>query len=112
YLWAVMYGLMRERGHYGGFMLDAISACDLAIWDLKGKILGQPVHRLLGGPYQDRIPCYVSGLPEPTDEKRAALAESWVNRGFISFKLAAGYGVDQDARSLEVLRHTLGDEAA
>src|SRR5690606_2062568 len=32
-LWNTMYDLMRERGHYGGFMLDAISGCDIALWD-------------------------------------------------------------------------------
>ena len=36
----------------------AISAIDMALWDIKGKALGEPVHRLLGGPVRDRVPCY------------------------------------------------------
>ena len=110
--WSRMYGLMRERGHYGGFMLDAISACDIAMWDARGKVLGQPVSTLLGGTYHDPIPCYVSGLPEPTDDRRVALAETWASRGFHRFKLAAGFGVDEDVRTLRALPAALGPESA
>ncbi|MEM6282341.1 MAG: mandelate racemase/muconate lactonizing enzyme family protein, partial [Chloroflexota bacterium] len=109
-LWNVMYDLMRERGYYGGFMLDAISACDIALWDLRGKLLGQPVYQLLGGTHRERIPCYVSGLPRPTNAERVALAQEWTTKGFHNFKLAAGYGVTEDAQSIEALRTTLGDD--
>jgi L-alanine-DL-glutamate epimerase-like enolase superfamily enzyme len=111
HLWSTMYNLMRERGYYGGFMLDAISACDIALWDIKGKFLDQPVSRLLGGPYRESIPCYVSGLPKPTDAERVQLAEEWVQQGFWALKLAAGYGVERDIRSIKVLRDALGPDA-
>jgi galactonate dehydratase len=107
-LWGTMYDLMRERGHYGGFMLDAISACDIALWDLRGKILGVGVHTLLGGPHRQRVPCYVSGLPKPTDAERVGLAAEWCAKGFDAFKLAAGYGIEEDATSLGALRDRLG----
>ncbi|MCY3863921.1 MAG: mandelate racemase/muconate lactonizing enzyme family protein [Chloroflexi bacterium] len=111
-LWNVMYDLMRERGYYGGFMLDAISACDTALWDIRGKLLSQPVHKLLGGAYRSRVPCYVSGLPRPTAEARVALALEYVDKGFDAFKLAAGHGVRADADSVKALRDALGEEAA
>lgn len=110
-LWNVMYDLMRERGYYGGFMLDAISACDTALWDLRGKRLSQPVYQLLGGAYRDSVPCYVSGLPRPTAEERVELALSFVDKGFSAFKLAAGHGLRADAHSVKALRDALGDEA-
>ncbi len=110
-LWNTMYDLMRERGYYGGFMLDAISACDIALWDLRGKLLNQPVHKLLGGAYCERVPCYVSGLPKPTAEERVELALEFVDGGFNAFKLAAGKGVRADASSIAALRQALGDEA-
>ncbi len=110
-LWNVMYDLMRERGYYGGFMLDAISACDTALWDLRGKLLSQPVYKLLGGAYRDRIPCYVSGLPRPTAEERVALVLEYVEQGFSAFKLAAGHGVQTDVASVKALRAALGEEA-
>ena len=111
FLWNLMYDLMRERGYYGGFMLDAISACDIALWDLRGQILAQPVYKLLGGAYRDAVPCYVSGLPRPTAEERAELALSYVDRGFNAFKLAAGHGVRADTASVKALRAALGDDA-
>lgn len=110
-LWNVMYDLMRVRGYYGGFMLDAISACDVALWDLRGKILNQPVYQLLGGAYRESIPCYVSGLPRPTDTERAELAQEFADKGFTAFKLAAGHGVDADTASIKSLRDALGAEA-
>ena len=110
-LWNVMYDLMRERGFYGGFMLDAISACDIALWDLRGKILQQPVYQLLGGAFRENIPCYVSGLPKPTAEERVELALQFVDRGFDAFKLAAGHGVRADTASVRALRDALGDDA-
>lgn len=111
-LWNVMYDLMRERGYYGGFMLDAISACDIALWDLCGKILDQPVHQLLGGAFRDEIPCYVSGLPRPTAEERVDLAQTYTEQGFDAFKLAAGHGVRADVKSVAALRDALGEDAA
>ena len=109
--WNVMYDLMRERGYYGGFMLDAISACDIALWDLRGKILQQPVYQLLGGAFRENIPCYVSGLPKPTAEERVELALQFVDRGFDAFKLAAGHGVRADTASVRALRDALGEDA-
>lgn len=109
-LWNIMYDLMRERGYYGGFMLDAISACDVALWDLCGKMLGQPAHQLLGGAFRERIPCYVSGLPRPTAAERVELAQSYTEQGFDAFKLAAGHGVRADAESVAALRDALGAE--
>ena len=110
-LWNVMYDLMRERGYYGGFMLDAISACDTALWDLRGKILHQPIYQLLGGAFHQRVPCYVSGLPRPTAEERVELALRYVARGFHDFKLAAGHGVRADTASVKALRDALGVES-
>lgn len=110
-LWNVMYDLMRERGYYGGFMLDAISACDTALWDLRGKMLSQPVYQLLGGAYRETVPCYVSGLPKPSPAERIELALSYVDQGFHAFKLAAGHGVRADTDSILSLRAALGDDA-
>lgn len=110
-LWSMMYDLMRERGYYGGFMLDAISACDIALWDLRGKLLHQPVYQLLGGAYRETIPCYVSGLPRPTDQERVKLALEWTAKGFHAFKLAAGFGVKEDSASIAALRSALGPDS-
>lgn len=62
-LWDQMYATMRVRGQTGGFMLDAISAVDTALWDIAGKASGQPVCRMLSPAPKNRIPAYLSGLP-------------------------------------------------
>ncbi len=57
-----LYDLQRVRGHFGGYALDAIAGLDIALWDLRGKLLGQPVWQILGGLRHERLPVYVSGL--------------------------------------------------
>jgi len=79
--WDIM---MRISAPYGtsGLASYAVSAVDLALWDLKGKLLGQPVYALLGGPIRDDTPCYATG--NDTD---------WhMELGFSATKLACPYG--------------------
>jgi D-galactarolactone cycloisomerase len=81
-LWDRMYSTMRVRGQTGGFMLDAISGVDLALWDLAGKHAGVPVSVLAGGARRE-IRAYLSGVPgERWDEARA-----WFERGIRRIKL-------------------------
>ena len=108
---ARMYDSMRDRGHISGYHIDAIADVDIALWDLKGKILGLPVHQLLGGAFREAIPCYVSGLPEPDIDSRCGLARQWQEKGFNAVKLALGYGVRDDIKNIRAIRETLGDEA-
>jgi galactonate dehydratase len=84
-LWHRMYSTMRVRGQTGGFMLDAISGVDLALWDLAGKMSQQPVCRLIAGERaRARVPAYISGLSG--DRLGAAAAFHRVD-GFRTFKL-------------------------
>ncbi|WP_342325117.1 mandelate racemase/muconate lactonizing enzyme family protein [Kosakonia sp. BYX6] len=106
-----MYDAMRDRGHITGYHIDALAAVDIALWDLKGQILEQPVYQLLGGAYRESVPCYVSGLPEPDLPARCALAKRWQEKGFNAVKLALGYGVREDIDNVRAIRETLGDEA-
>ena len=77
-IWDALYASMRLRGYGTGVMLEALAGVDIALWDLAGKALGQPVYRLLGGPYRTRIPCYLSGIPGATVEERVAGAREAV----------------------------------
>lgn len=100
---------MRERGHTTSFFVDAILACDIALWDRMGKEAGLPVHRLLGARYRDRIPCYVSGLPAESDASRAELARTWRDEGYAAIKLALGYGASGDVATFSAVRSAVGD---
>ena len=110
-LWSSLYDSMRERGHTTGFMLDAIAGVDIALWDLRGQRLGQPVAALLGGAYRDRVPCYVSGLPEPTEAERLAAAREWLARGFTAIKLHLGHGLAEDGAAAAAVREAVGADA-
>lgn len=109
--WHDAYDSMRERGHWNGYQLDAIAACDIALWDLKGKLLGRPIADLGAGRYRDHIPCYVSGLPTSGDDARAELARTWYDRGFRAFKLALGTGIDSDVATFTRVREEVGPVA-
>ncbi|CAN3985868.1 mandelate racemase/muconate lactonizing enzyme family protein [Kitasatospora purpeofusca] len=102
-LWDAMRDLMRERGHLTGHQADAMAALDIALWDLLGRITGLPVAQLLGGAYRTEIPAYVSGLAEPTDELRAALAARLAAEGATTVKLAAGHGVEADLATYDAV---------
>jgi galactonate dehydratase len=87
-LWTRMYSAMRVRGQTGGFMLDAISGVDLALWDLAGKVQGCPVSTLLAGDSARRtVPAYMSGVPGGSLEARVAFARAQHAQGFRIFKL-------------------------
>ena len=78
-LWQKMY---RGSIYYGrpGPAIHAMSGIDIALWDIKGKALGQPIQRLLGGPHRTEIRAYASTLmpetPEETAEVVADLASA------------------------------------
>ena len=105
-----LYDLMRVRGFFGGFYVDAIAGIDIAIWDLFGKLLGQPVVKLLGGQRMERIPAYVSGLPRSTLDERLELARAFRARGFDAFKYAAAVSQEGIVQEMRVLREGLGPD--
>ncbi len=106
-----LYDLMRVRGFFGGFYLDALAAVDIALWDLLGKRLGVPVSTLLGGRRHGRIPAYVSGLPRATLAERVEFAREWQGRGFGGFKFAAVVADDGAEAEIAALRGALGPAA-
>ena len=115
-LWETLYASMRLRGHASGFLLEAISGVDIALWDLAGKAVGAPVHQLLGGAYRDRIPVYASGVPAtldppgaPDHERMLAAASGTRERGFHGLKMAIGLDPRADVASVADVRAHLGE---
>jgi D-galactarolactone cycloisomerase len=92
-LWERMYATMRVRGQTGGFMLDAISGIDLALWDLAGKIQGKPVSALIPGTMgRQRVRAYCSGLTGASADDRVRNAVERQAEGFSTFKLFLDMG--------------------
>jgi L-alanine-DL-glutamate epimerase-like enolase superfamily enzyme len=102
--WERMYGSMRLRGHVAGYQLEAMSGVDIALWDLAGKLLGQPVYRLLGGPFRTALPAYASGVPGKTIEERVAAAQRFIAEGYTAMKASIGRGdVDSDLAAVAAI---------
>jgi L-alanine-DL-glutamate epimerase-like enolase superfamily enzyme len=105
-----LYDLMRVRGFFGGYYVDAIAGVDIALWDLFGRLAGQPLVKLLGGQRMERIPAYVSGLPRASLRERVELAKDFVVRGFRAFKYAAAVSHEGVVAEMAALREALGPE--
>jgi len=86
-LWDRMYATMRVRGQTGGFMMDAISGVDIALWDLAGKLAGKPVCELLSDAPKRFIAAYLSGTSGLTAGERAAFAARYADEGLSLVKL-------------------------
>src|SRR3954468_1969350 len=115
-IWDQMYRSNRHAraGHY----MMAISAVDNALWDLRGRVFGAPVFRLLGGPTQMPVPVYGSCLGFSIDPPLAARrAVELKKAGFSRQKWFMGYGPGDGARGMDLnvqlvksLREALGDD--
>lgn len=103
-----LYNAMRVRGFFGGFYLDALAGIDIALWDLRGKLTGLPICKLLGAQRRTAIPAYVSGLPKATREERAALAKSWVDKGFQAVKFAGAVAHEGEVAEMRSIRAAVG----
>jgi L-rhamnonate dehydratase len=115
YLWQQMYRRTIAFGRKGVAM-TAISAVDIALWDLLGKSAKQPVYRLLGGRTKKRIPVYASRLYSmPLDELRIE-AQRYKDQGYKAMKLRFGWGpVDcaegmrRNVELVRAVREVIGD---
>jgi L-rhamnonate dehydratase len=103
----MMFRLTKPYGSVG-LASYAISAVDLALWDLKGKLLGQPVYKLLGGASRDKIFCYATGND----------VDWYKELGFRAFKLACPYGpadgldgLEKNAEFVAQARAIIGDQS-
>lgn len=109
--WASLYQSMRVRGQTGGFMLDAISGIDLALWDLAGKIHHQPAAKFMNPDARTEVPAYCSGLAGATLADRCAFARRHFEDGFRLFKIFFDKSEAELLETLDALRDELGPDA-
>ncbi|MGH8926805.1 MAG: enolase C-terminal domain-like protein [Acidimicrobiia bacterium] len=106
-LWERLWGPNKARMR-GGLGVWALSAIDIACWDIVAKTAGLPLHRLLGG-YRNPVPVYGSGgWLNLTDEELVAECEAFAAKGIGAFKFKIGS--DRDEERTALLRRAMGDD--
>jgi L-rhamnonate dehydratase len=115
-LWQHMYRKTMAFGRKGIGMV-AISALDIALWDVLGKSAKQPVFRLLGGRTKTRIPVYASRLYATELGKLVAEAKRYKDEGYRAMKLRFGWGPADGAQGMQrnvelvrTVRESIGDD--
>ncbi|WP_126664937.1 mandelate racemase/muconate lactonizing enzyme family protein [Haloterrigena salifodinae] len=100
--------------HFGGDVVvqSAVSAIDVACWDIIGKSVGRPVHRLLGGTRCEELTPYASTMyfteaDRPIEEP----IRDAVEEGFTAAKIKIGADPESDAERVRTAREILGDDA-
>ena len=122
-VWDRLYWLLTPRGQ-SGYASHAIAAIDLALWDLKGQLLGQPCWALLGGA-REQVPVYATfGFAFFDRDELAEAERGWVERGFTRLKMTVGHHalqrrdeprplaavVAEDVRRIQAVREAVGSD--
>ena len=112
-LWHRMYHATRDYGRKGS-VIAAISAIDIALWDIAGKFHRQPIHRLLGGAFRTRVQPYATGFYRVSGQGEAArLADEAVRHyesGFTLMKVKLGFGIDDDLACMQAISRAIEDK--
>ena len=110
-IWDLVFHHQIQTHGAGTAAVIALSGIDIALWDLRGKLLNQPVYRLLCG-RQRRIRAYAGGLSlgyKPLDELEKEVHQI-VQKGYTAIKLRVGQGPKEDAKRVTHIRKTFGDD--
>ena len=112
-IWQQLHNLFLDQGQKG-LAITALSGIDIALWDLKGKRLDEPVHRLLGGPIRTEVKAYATGtyrLDEgnPLDYVVREV-EGYAAEGFHAVKIKIGFDVSSDAKLIKACRAAVGPD--
>lgn len=111
-IWQKMY---IQSAHYGrrGVIATVISGIDIALYDIIGKILNQPVYNLLGGRYRNKFKAYASGGMSKGIDELAAEAKDYLERGYFGLKVRIGNEEPEaDIELVQELRDRIGRKAA
>ena len=109
-LWHKMYNQTRDFGRKGS-VVAAISAIDIALWDISGKYYEKPIYQLLGGLFRKKIKPYATGFYRLNGQGEVSrLAEEAIQHyenGFDHMKVKLGFGIDDDVKCMEGIRKIL-----
>jgi D-galactarolactone cycloisomerase len=114
-IWHKVYNLMRDHGQKG-MPLQSLSGVDIALWDIAGKVMGQPIHKLIGGAHRTTVQAYGYGMMlkrESTADHVARFideAAAIKAMGFAATKMKLGLGAKDDVKLAEAVRKGVGDD--
>jgi L-alanine-DL-glutamate epimerase-like enolase superfamily enzyme len=103
---ACMDRMMEAANYYGrvGVGRHAMAGVNLALWDIAGKVCGQPVYRLLGGPFETRFRAYASVLFGDTPQQTFEIGRRMADRGFTAVKFGWGPMGQNEAQDIALVR--------
>lgn len=90
-----------------------VSGINIALHDIAGKVLGQPLYKLLGSGQRQTVPCYASGgyfCNDPKNQLERQLGRD-IDQGFLAYKIKIGEGIDDDVVRVKLARETIGPDA-
>ena len=112
-IWQNLYASYRDQGQKG-VPICAISGIDIALWDIKGKHFGAPIHQLMGGPLRTEVKAYATGTYRKRDgnpmDYIADEVARYKDEGFLAVKLKIGFEVDEDLALIAKVRDVIGPE--
>lgn len=114
-IWHRVYNLLRDHGQKG-MPLQSLSGVDIALWDIAGKVTGQPIHKLVGGAHRSHVRSYGYGMMlkrESVEDHVARFVDEAAairDMGFAATKMKIGLGAKDDVRLAEAVRRGVGDE--
>ena len=110
-LWENMF-MDTYRWGRSGIVVHAIAALDVALWDIKGKVAGLPLYKLLGA-YRERVPVYANAGFEAPPDQIARKAVEMVGQGFTGVKVRVGLAVvplDEATERVKAIREAVGPD--
>jgi len=112
-IWEKLYNHTKAFGQKG-MTVVAISGVDIALWDIMGKTLSLPIHKLLGGSFRNMVQAYATGLYfKKVKNPIAVLAEEaqeYVQQGFHAIKMKIGLSPEEDLERVRTVRKAIGDD--
>ena len=113
-IWEDLYNRIKDYGTTG-MAISAISGIDIALWDIMGRAVGKPVHKLIGGAYRSEVIPYATGLyfidMDRLVEEAVEEALEFKNDGFRAIKMKIGLGdLKLDAKRVGAVRKAIGPD--
>ena len=113
-LWEELYNKIKDYG-LSGFSISSISGIDIALWDIIGKAVNQPIHKLIGGAFRTQLQAYATGLyfkdMNRLNEEAVEEAKGYVTQGFKAIKMKIGLGsITKDIDRVAAVRNAIGPD--